>query len=243
MGSLLKTLWRAMILDDAAYEQWREPPNLFLRGIVLIIVVTLVAGLLSFAVDLVDRVSPVKLGDVEEGMREAYKWMTVLIPESDVAEFKEVWDEMFGIIPAMVRDVSAVKSPLPRGIVGFFQAFGSWVSRAATAIGGWMFYGVLVLIFVNLLGGSAKLPEFLGTVALYTIPGLLALLAPIPCLGWLLVLVAMVWSIVVYMKATSVAGNLDTGRTIVAVLAPFFSLIILGIVLGTLFGLWFALLF
>ena len=243
MGSLLKTLWRAMVLDDAAYEQWREPPNLFLRGIVLIIIITLVAGLLSFAVDLVARVSPVEIGDIEEGMSTAYKWMTSMMPESDVAEFTKMWDEMFNIIPAMVRDISAVKAPLPQGIVGFFQAFGSWVSRAATAVGGWMFYGVLVLIFVNLLGGSAKLPEFLGTVALYTIPGLLALLSPIPCLGPVLVFVGMVWSIVVYMKATSVAGNLDTGRTIVAVLAPFFSLIILGIVLGTLVGLWFALLF
>jgi hypothetical protein len=59
-------------------------------------------------------------------------------------------------------------------------------------------------------------------------------------LGALLAFVGTVWSIVVYMKATSVAGKLDTGRTILAVLAPLFSLIVLGIVLVALVGLWFA---
>jgi hypothetical protein len=132
---------------------------------------------------------------------------------------------------------------LPRGLVGFFNSFGSWLSRALTAIGGWLFYGVLVLLFVNLLGGSAKLPEFLGTVALYIVPGLLVLFQPIPCIGWLLALVGTIWSIVVYMKATSVASGLDTGRTILAVLAPIFALFVLGMVLVALVVLWFVIIF
>ena len=236
MGSLLNTLWRTVILDDAAYQEWRERPNVFLRGIILIIVVSLVAGLISFAVNLVSQVQPV---NVDKMMADMTAWQE-FVPVPLDPEFQEMWEGMVDVMVPMIRDLSEVRAPLPRGIAGFFNSFGTWLSRALTAIGGWMFYGVLVLLFVNLLGGSAKLPEFLGTVALYIVPGLLVLFQPIPCLGWILAFIGTVWSIVVYMKATSVAGGLDTGRTILAVLAPLFSLFVLGIVMGALVGLWFA---
>lgn len=239
MGSLVGTLWRTVILDDAGYQEWRERPNVFLRGITLIIVVSLVAGLLTFVFNLVNQVRPVNVDQITAGMTQ---WQQFVPVELD-PEFQEVWESMVDVIAPMVRDLSEVQAPLPRGLVGFFNSFGAWLSRALTAIGGWMFYGVLVLLFVNLLGGTAKLPEFLGTVALYIVPGLLVLFGPIPCIGWILAFIGTVWSIVVYMKATSVAGNLDTGRTILAVLAPALSIFVLGIVLAALVALWFAILF
>ena len=59
MSAMLGTLFRTAILDDAAYQEWRERPNLFLRGIVLILIITLIAGLITFAVNLVNTVQPV----------------------------------------------------------------------------------------------------------------------------------------------------------------------------------------
>ena len=239
MGSLLSTLWRTVILDDAGYQEWRERPNVFLRGITLIIVVSLVAGLLTFVFDLVNQVTPVKVDQITAGMTQ---WQQFVPVELD-PEFQEFWESMVDVIAPMVRDLAEVQAPLPRGLVGFFNSFGAWLSRALTAIGGGIFYGVLVLLFVNLLGGTAKIPEFLGTVALYIVPGLLVLFGPIPCIGAILAFIGTVWSIVVYMKATSVAGNLDTGRTILAVLAPALSIFVLGILLAALVALWFAILF
>ena len=84
---------------------------------------------------------------------------------------------------------------------------------------------------------------FLGSVALYIVPGLLAVLQPIPCLGLLLALAGTVWSIVVYMKATSVVTGLDTGRAIVAVVAPIFVITALSILLFGLTMVWFAIIF
>lgn len=241
MGSLLSTLGRTLILDDGAFQEWRERPNVFLRGIVLIILVSLVAGLVSFAVDLVNQVSPVNVDEILGPMDQWYQfqseWST-LDPE-----FAEMWEGMVDVLVPMITDLSEVEAPLPRGVVGFFNTFGGWLSRALAAIAGWLFYGALVLIFVNLLGGSAKLPEFLGTVALYVVPGLLLLLQPIRCVGWLLALIGTVWSIVVYIKATSVASDLDGGRAILAVFAPFFALVLLGIILGILVTLWLVILF
>jgi hypothetical protein len=228
-----------VILDDAGYQEWRERPNLFLRGITLIIVVSLVAGLLTFVFNLVNQVRPVNVDQITAGMTQ---WQQFVPVELD-PEFQELWESMVDVIAPMVRDLAEVQAPLPRGLVGFFNSFGAWLSRALTAIGGWIFYGVLVLLFVNLLGGTAKIPEFLGTVALYIVPGLLVLFGPIPCIGAILAFIGTVWSIVVYMKATSIAGNLDTGRTILAVLAPALSIFVLGIVLAALVALWFAILF
>ena len=242
MGSLLNTLWRATILDDAAYEDWRERPNLFLRAIILIIVVSLVAGLLTFAWTLVQRVQPVDLTGLEQIPDQMSEIMSLFGVEPD-PEFQKQFEGMLDVMVPMIRDLSEVQAPLPRGIVGFFEALGAWLTRALAAIGGWMVYGALVLIFVNLLGGSAKLPEFLGTVALYIVPGLLVILKPIPCLGWLLALVGTVWSIVVYIKATSVAGNLDTGRAILAAVAPILAGFVLSIVVGALVAVWFAIIF
>lgn len=242
MASLLNTLWRTVILDDAGYQEWRERPNLFLRGILLIIVISLVAGLVSFGVDLVGRVTPPQLADIEEGMQ---TWMDMnqYFPFYQDPEFQRQWRDMTDVMIPMIRDLANVGAPLPRGITGFLNALGSWLSRALAAISGWLLYGALVLIAANLLGGSAKLPDFLGTVALYVVPGLLLLLRPVPCVGWLLALAGTIWSIVVYIKATSVATDLDAGKAILAVFLPFLALFVLGVVLSALVALWFVILF
>jgi hypothetical protein len=242
MASLLNTLWRTVILDDAAYKAWRERPNILLRAILLIIVISLVAGLVSFAVNLVDRVTPPQLADIEEGMQGWMEWNQYL-PFYQDPEFQRQWREMTDVIVPMVRDLANVKTPLPIGITGFLNALGSWLSRALAAISGWLFYGALVLIAANLLGGSAKLADFLGTVALYVLPGLLLLLQPVPCVGWLLALAGTIWSIVIYVKATSVATDLDAGKAFLAVILPFLAFIVLGLVLSALAVLWFAILF
>jgi hypothetical protein len=241
MGSLLSTLGRTLILDDGAFQEWRERPNVFLRGIVLIILISLVAGLVSFGINLVTRVTPVDVDQIVGPMNQWYEYQSEWFAVDP--EFARIWEGTLDVIVPMVRDLSEVGAPLPRGVVGFLNAFGGWLSRALAAIGGWLFYGTLVLLFVNALGGTARLPEFLGTVALYVIPGLLLLLQPIPCVGWLLALVGTIWGVVVYIKATSVASDLDGGRAILAVFAPFFALILLGIILGILVAVWFVILF
>jgi hypothetical protein len=242
MGSLLNTLWRTVILDDGALQDWSERPNVFLRGIVLIILVTLVAELIVFGVNLVTQVQPVDLTVIPEEMNRWYETQSQWTPEMG-PEFRKFWEGMMDVMFPMMRELSEIEAPLPRGIVGFLNAVGGWLARSVAAIGGWLFYGALVLIAVRLLGGKAKLPVFLGTVAVYIVPGLLAILQPIPCLGLLLALVGTVWSIVVYMKATSVVTGLDTGRSIVAVVAPILVITALSILLFGVIMVWFAIIF
>lgn len=243
MGSLIKTLWGTTILKDTAYQEWRERPDVFLRGIVLIIIVTLVAGLITFAVALVNQVQPFDVAEFEQGMNQWFEIQSQFMPFDQDPEAREMMEGIMDVIVPMVRDMSEIGAPLPRGIVGFFNAFGGWLTRVVAALGGWLFYGALVLIFANLLGGSAKLPEFLGTVAVYSVPSLLAILQPLPCVGALLALIGTIWAIVVYIKATAVVTDLDTGRAILAVVAPFLSIMLLAFLLVGLVVVWIAILF
>jgi hypothetical protein len=242
MIAMLNTLFRTIILDDSAYQEWQERPNLFLRGITLIAIVILIAGLIVFAVNLVNLVTAPNVDKIESEIRQGFEMSARFNPAMrDLPpEVQVMMDRMIEVIVPMVRDISQIEAPLPRGISGFFQATGSYLSLVLASLGRWLFYGVLVLIAVNLLGGSAKLPHFLGMTSLYAIPGLLAILRPVPCVGGLLVLIGAIWSIVVYIKAVSVATDLDAGRSILAVLAPAIVLFLLGVLLSVMGIAWLA---
>ena len=243
MGGLLNTLWRTLILDDAAYREWRERPNVFLRGLVLILIVSLVAGLVGFGIRLVSEVQPVDPDEIREGIRESLEMQEQFNPTLRDPEAQRMIEDMTEVMVPMIVDIANIRPPLPVGISGFFAALGSWLNGALAAIGGWLFYGALVLIVVNLLGGTAKLRDFYGTVALYAIPGLLGLLGPIPCVGGIIVFIGSIWGIVMYVKATSVVSGLDLGRSIVAVLAPFVVLLLLALVVAVLLVLWMVIIF
>lgn len=243
MGSLLSTVFKTAILDDSAFQEWRERPNLFLRGIILIILVSLVAGLIVFTINFVNMATPVDVAKIEKEIYRNLELQSQFNPQFNEPEVQELLDEMMDVMVPMVTEIAKIEAPLPRGITGFFQAVGGWLSRALVAIGGWMFYGALVLIVANLLGGSAKLPDFLGTVALYVVPALLGLLSPLPCVGWLIALIGMIWSIVVYIKAVSVAANLDGGRAVIAAAAPLIVITLLSLLVAILWLIWFAIVF
>ena len=243
MSAMLGTLFRTAILDDAAYQEWRERPNLFLRGIVLILIITLIAGLITFAVNLVNTVQPVDAVEIEDAIYKAIEQQRMFNPGLQDPKTAAMIEDMMRVIVPMVTDIAQIEAPLPRGFMGFFDSLGKWMTRALTAISGWLLYGALVLIVVNLLGGSAKLPDFLGMVSLYSIPGLLSLLGPIPCLGGLLVFIGAIWGIVVYIKAVSVASGLDGGRAIVAAIAPVVVLSLVAFVLALLWATWFIIIF
>jgi hypothetical protein len=243
VGDLRSTLFRTTVLDSAAYRSWRERPNLFLRGIVLIVVVSLVAGLASFGVTLVQKVRPVNIAAIEQRMNTWLEMQSQFMPGIQDPEEARIMKQTMDAIVPMVTELAQLQAPLPRGISGLLSALGDWLSRALAALGGWLFYGALVLLFVNLFGGSARLPEFLGMVSLYSIPGLLAFFRPIPYLGGLLVFIGTVWSIVIYIKATQAATNLDGGRATLAVLAPFVALVVLALLAVILWIVWLVIVF
>jgi hypothetical protein len=61
--------------------------------------------------------------------------------------------------------------------------------------------------------------------------------------GWLLALIGVIWSIVIYVKAVSVATDLDAGRAVLAVIAPAVVIVLLGLLVAILATIWLILLF
>ena len=72
MSSMFSTVFRTVLLDDAAYQDWRERPNLFLRGMTLIAIVILIAGLIVFAVNLVNLVRAPDVDKIESEIRQRF---------------------------------------------------------------------------------------------------------------------------------------------------------------------------
>jgi hypothetical protein len=245
MSAMFNTLLRTLILDDGAFQEWRERPNLFLRGIALILVVTLVAGFIVFAVDMVNSVRPVRAAEIERQIQEGFEMQERFNPgwRDMPPAMRAMMDDMIDVITSMVTEIVSVDTFLPRGVSGFLGAVGRYVTAALASLGGWIFYGALVLIAVNLLGGTARLPDFLGMVSLYVIPGLLGLLRPVPCLGAFLAFLGLIWGIVVYVKAVSVASDLDLGRSVLAFFTPLIVFVVLGVVLTTLMVIWMVIVF
>ena len=138
MGSLLNILWKSVLLDDAAIREWHERPNVFLRGLVLIVLISLIAEIAVFGVNLVTQIQPVDLTSIPEDMSEWYELQDRWMPEMG-PEFRKAWEGMMDVMVPMFRDLSEIEAPLPRGIVGFLDAVGSWLARAVSAIGGWLF--------------------------------------------------------------------------------------------------------
>jgi hypothetical protein len=247
MSALVSTLFRTVILDDAAYREWRERPNPFLRGLILVVVVSLLAGLVSFAITFVAKVSPFNPTDLEDRIRQSMDWQYQLNPSLQDPEVEQMINETVDFIVPMVTDIANIQTPLPRGITGFFQALGGWLSRALSgsvwSVSFWLFYGALVLIVVNLLGGSAKLPDFLGMTSLYVMPSLLVLLGQIPCVGCVFSLAGLIWSLVISIKAVSVASDLDVGQSILAVFAPAIVIALLILLATIAVAIWATILF
>jgi hypothetical protein len=64
----------------------------------------------------------------------------------------------------------------------------------------------------------------------------LSFFAWIPCLGSILALIAFVWGLVIYVKATVVSHELSVGRALVAVFVPMAVIVLLVLVGAVLVG-------
>jgi hypothetical protein len=125
--------------------------------------------------------------------------------------------------------VMTLPTILPKPLGGIFQAIGAWLSRpfgnagfplSQAVLTTWLGYGIWVMLFAKLMGGRATLARFFGTTALYAVPHLLNICAPLPIAGPLLGFVAFIWGAVIYVKATAVSHELSEGKALLAVILP-----------------------
>jgi hypothetical protein len=222
MKELLQLAWDALLFRDEAYAQHVARADVLKRGLTLLVLVALLAGIVSFLVGLVGDLRPMdplaQQREVEQGFREFFKTVG---PYLDLPSGFE--KQMLAYArPAMEIGfrIAALPTPLPKALGGVFENLGALLSLPFNRMAGWMGYSIWVLLAAKLLGGRATAAQMLGATALYAVPHVLDILGPVPCLGGLLGLVATVWGIAIYVKALAVANGFTIGRAIAATVVP-----------------------
>jgi hypothetical protein len=220
VGEMLQLAGGALSLDTQTFVAQREARDTFRKGVLFIVVITLLAGSLSFIVSTVKGFLPprwdAQRDEVEDQISQVFKFLPL---EMD-AETERM---IVGSIEAGLDigfEIAQLPTPLPRPVKGFLQALGGWVTAPLLRLGGWMGYAFWVLLVAKLLGGRATLSQMLGCTALYVAPQILTILQVVPCLGPILAFVAFVWGLVIYIKATAVANELSPGRALLAAILP-----------------------
>lgn len=230
------TLVSALRLEDHVFVELRDAAEGFRRGLTIIIVISLIVGLVLSAASFVRGLtsSPTQeIVAVQENMRQMFDQMRQF---GAFGGDEQAWQQFIqnfeaGIdIGRRVGEVVERTTPAPMSVADFFEALGQWLSYPFGWISAWMLYGVLTLVFAKLVGGTASIQGMLAATSLVAAPHLLNALDFIPFVGTLLGLVAFIWGLVVYVKGTAIANQIDTERALLAVLAPVLALVALVIV-------------
>jgi len=246
MSEMLSTMRGAITLDIPTLVRFRDGGDVFRRGVIILVLVGLVVGAVDFAVGFIGSFfAPSADAQMVEFGQSLDQMLQFMPPEA--AEFFE--EQVLVNIQAGIeigREITALPTPLPKVVGNFFEALGLLVSRPLAMLGGFLAYGIWVMLAAKLLGGSGRLQEFLGTAALAAVPSLLLVLERVPCLGGVLGLVAWVWGAIIWMAATAVAHGwavpvtgaagevtryqVSWGKAILAVILPALAVAVLALI-------------
>jgi hypothetical protein len=239
---LLGTLRGALTFNTDFFRRFHARHDVFLRGVVIIALVALVAALPLFVINLVNGPSNRSGGanaftqQYQQALQRMMPFMQGMPPEAlaQMNQGLEVGNEI-------AARIEALPAPIPRPIGRALEALGNWLSKpfagatfplAVAGLGTWLGYGVLVMLFARLLGGRGDMAGFFGTTSLYAVPHLLNVLNPVPYLGPLIGFVAFAWGAAIYVKATAVSHELTLERAVLAALLPLLVVLTIVIVLG-----------
>lgn len=192
------------------------------QGIGLIFVLGLAAGLLPF---LVNWINATRAGTALPLLRFAQGWGRFDATGAEPYFPFSVWIET-------ARTIAGLGPRLPGWLAAFLSALGAWISQPLNWLAIWLVYGLGILIISRIFGGRTTLQRFYAATAYAFTPLLLTVLTPIPCLGALAAVVAVVWMIVLYTHAVQVVTGLDLGRALLSVMLPGALAALLALLLG-----------
>jgi hypothetical protein len=225
MRELLQLAWDALLFRDAGYAQHVARADVLKRGLALLVVVSLAAGLLSLLTGLVRDLRPMsaeaRREEAEQALEQFSQSMRQMGQFTDIPPgFERQLTDSIRSGMALGLEIEALPTRLPKPIARLFANLGSFLSLPFGRLASWAGYTIWVMLIAKLLGGRATVSQTLGATALYAVPHILGILDVVRCLGGLLGLVAAVWGIAIYVKALAVANEFSIGRAIVATVVP-----------------------
>jgi hypothetical protein len=232
MNELLQLARDALLFKHETYVQHTARADALKRGLTLLVVVTLLAGVISLVVNVVNAMRPTDVeADIQEFEQSLQTFFDNAEPFLDLPpDFKKGFGQGLKAVRPGIEigaRIAELPTPLPRPVGVLLSNLGAFLSLPFSRLAGWVGYGIWVMLAAKLLGGRATAAQTLGATALYAVPHVLDILGPVPCLGGLLGVVATVWGIAIYVKALAVANEFTIGRAIVATLLPALVIIVL----------------
>jgi hypothetical protein len=222
MKELLQLAWDVLLFRHEVYAQHVARPDVLKRGLALLVLVTLLAGVISLLINVVGDLRPMS---AQAQRREAEQGLEEFL--GTMREFYDVPPEVEKYVIPNIRAgmeigfrIEALPTRLPKPLGRVLEDLGVFLSLPFSRLAGWIGYGIWVLLASKLLGGRATASQMLGATALYVVPHVLAILGFVPCLGGVLGLVATIWGIAIYVKALAVVNHFSIGRGIAATVAP-----------------------
>lgn len=245
MKAWLRDLWDAARLRTNVFSGLAARSDAFLHGFLVIVAVALVAGLPAFVLDLAHGGGATEVADAAAARADVRQALETAAPVLERlgmgTEARAQIVQGFDLGLTIGTEVTALPTRLPKPFGAIFRAVGGWLSRpfadrggfplAVAALGTWLGYGIWVMLFAKLLGGRGALHGFFGSTALFAVPHLLGVFGRVPVLGAVLGVVAFVWGVVIYVKATAVSHALSFERALLAVALPLMILLLLIILL------------
>ena len=180
------------------------------QGMGLVVAMALIAGLLPF---LVNWVIAGRTGTALPLVQIA-RTMDARPGASDSTPLPmQAWEET-------AKTIVGLPPRLPGWLAAGLSALGVWVNQPLNWLTYWLVYGLGILLVSKLLGATTTLQRFYAATSYAYLPLLLTILQPIPYLGALLTFVAVIWTIVLYVRIVQLLTGLNIGRSVLSVLLP-----------------------
>jgi hypothetical protein len=237
INELISLARGVLTFDDATFAAHLASRDALKRGLLLMVIVALLAGLFPFFSAVASSFRRVELNALESQVERQIEQSLQFNPVWQNPEFQRTFREYFQMGFAIVKDISQLKpnvSFLPSWLDRLLRAFGEWLSLPFAWLGAWAWYALWVALFAKLLGGRATLERMLAATSLFVVPhvldlvgGLLSLFNNVAvagaCFGLLntvIGLAAWAWGVAIYVKATAAANEFGLGKATLATLLP-----------------------
>jgi hypothetical protein len=222
-------LWHALFLDRQAYATLRDEESPVSRGLIILLILGLAIALAGIIGTTLEWATSPSLNDLKDAIwelnQQAPWWENIESEPQALAMFEQIWNQIWDfmglVIPSPVSSLSGL------------------ITKPLNLIVSWLIFGLLAHLFARLLGGSGKLDQTLGALALASAPQLLLLLTTLP---YIVIAGIGTWTLICRYMAVRVTHNLSWTRTLWAVFLPvivlgflvFLVAMITGVVAGTL---------
>ena len=134
--------------------------------------------------------------------------------------------------------LGAISQAIAMAGMGRGSLVGALVGGAISAVLGWLAWSsVTMFVGTRFFGGRADWGELLRTLGFAQAPKVLLVLGIVPILGWIVVPVVFLWTLVTSLVAIRQALDIDTGKAILTAVIGWVVMVMINMVFGVIFGI------